>query len=191
MVGTPGKIYNLISDKDLVLNAAFGQAYTTGLYLDVEANEVHAMSPKGTWISALGLKVGQFNQETNQLMDVTTIVVRPRPASVMAKGSKDVFKFGVVEVNGLAIDTFTDGNYVVNNYVSLSIKNRSSYSRLFISAPKVSADFDAVLPPSEWEVADEVEYMHMNLKIYNIELSAQCHGLMGISNRETQVCSGS
>lgn len=185
VVGTPGKIYNLISDKDLVLNAAFGQAYTTGLYLDVDTNEVHAMAPKGTWISALGLKIGNFDQDIGNF-EITTIVVHPRPTSVATKASKDVLKFGVVEVNGLGIDSFTDGSYVVNSYISLSIKNRSSYSRLSISAPKVSADFDAVLPPSEWEVADGVQYMHMNLKIYNIELSAQCHGLMGISNRETQ-----
>ena len=59
-LGVPGRIYNLISDSvvDISLNALFSVAYTSGLATDVDTLVVTPYTAQGTWIKAIGLKVG-------------------------------------------------------------------------------------------------------------------------------------
>jgi len=187
VTGTPGKIYSLISDETFLLNAKFAQAYTTGLHIDPTTGEVRTMSPKGTWISAVALKTCKSETDSDKL-DWTSFSMFPRAPDPDDEGSKEVLKFATVEVDGEPITTFHGGKLAVTDTVTLSIKNRSSYSRVSFSSPEMTADFDAVMPPAEWDVKHDVErYMHINLKIQSIVLSDKCHGLMGVSNRAATV----
>lgn len=58
--GSPGSIYCLVEDSslDLVLNAKFAQAWTTGISLDPVQMKAQVMHAKGTWISDVGLSIG-------------------------------------------------------------------------------------------------------------------------------------
>lgn len=46
--GESGKLYALISDQNIAVNAQFGEAYTTGLTVDPETMQTSSMRQQGT-----------------------------------------------------------------------------------------------------------------------------------------------
>ena len=49
--GEAGKIYALISDENIAVNAKFGTGYTTGLTVDADTLVTSLMRPQGTWLT--------------------------------------------------------------------------------------------------------------------------------------------
>ena len=197
MTGVSGLTYNLIADEGLYINAKFGTAYTTGLFLNPDTQALQKFRPRGTWMNCIGIvfseytkaeetSVGNSDAESGITSDYASLVVSTTDSSFMELCElkpRDCLSGGSVWVNG--VENAHVGTMRLSGTSMLMMKNYKSYARVSIDSDRISAQIDVVPPPAEWQVAgeDNPQFTHLNLKLQHIALTPQANGLMGCSVR--------
>ena len=170
VTGITGHIYSIIADEGIYLNSRFETAYTSGMYLDPNSNEVKNYRPRGTWMADIGVVLGDADSEV-------TIVASKEPpteVSTCAEKPQDCFFCGVggsITVDGESL--LQVGTLQVNDDVTVKLTNLKKFSRVSISSAPLKVDLDYVPAPEEWKIDEEerAAYGHFNLKINSIVIS--------------------
>lgn len=137
VTGVVGNIYSIIADSELVINAKYSTAFTTGLYIDPVSAAVYKMRPRGTWMSEIGIVVNDLS---------VTVFVDPR--SDMEECSikpQDCLKYGSVFVNGK--ESVLVGGVASSADASVSIGNTKSSSFVSLKGENVDIEISVVPPP--------------------------------------------
>jgi len=184
VTGVSGKYYNLISDLNLMLNARFEAAYSTGMYID-DNSVVWPMRPKGTWMSEIGLRIGDLTPEDPSQLRIASLAIQASKQLEQDMGGALVgaepVKYGSVAVGGVLAMA---GETNVRDSVWLRITNTKQFSRVQFNSPDVlGIEFDIVPPPKKWNLGEDEQeqYTHINLKLQYASLSSDAHGLIGVS----------
>lgn len=75
VTGVSGHTYNIIREHGLQVNALLVTAYTTGIYLDSQIQEVRKFRPKGTWMVSIGIVMS--SSETSQPHSIVVTTEHP------------------------------------------------------------------------------------------------------------------
>ena len=138
VTGVAGKIYSLIADEELYLNARFAKAFTTGLYVDPESGAFFPMRPRGTWMSEIGAVINGFQ-----------VVISVEPSKEIDECQRkpsDCLRYGSVKVNG-ADEVHFVGTVKAPEDVDLTVFNKKSVSTLLIESEHIDMEIDVVPPP--------------------------------------------
>lgn len=184
VTGISGNYYCLISDLNLILNAKFSTAYSTGMYID-DNSVVWPMRPKGTWMSEVGLRLADNSPEDPSVLLTTNLVITASKMLTERMGGiaqkSMALKYGSVVIDGVAASA---GTVVIRDSISVNVFNNKQYTRVSLNAPDIlSIEFDIVPPPANWQLSEEeqADYSHVNLKLIYANLSNDAHGLIGVS----------
>lgn len=141
VTGVAGRIYSIIADDRLYINALYSTAFTTGVFIDPETTLVHKMRPKGTWMSQIGVVVDGFQARVS---------VNPSESSPEECQIKpdDCLRFGSIAINSNAEELhFVGGVSTQVSGLSMLVKNKKSFSTFKIKGETVELDIDIVPPP--------------------------------------------
>eukprot|EP00958_Prasinococcus_capsulatus_P019181 scaffold2334_cov357-Prasinococcus_capsulatus_cf.AAC.3 len=210
VTGISGRYYSLVSDYTLLLNAKYGIAYATGMYVD-EAKNVWPMRPRGTWITQLGITApAAISDATDDKLyiikvgiysDVTALQEDCEPHEPCKVPQYDR-KTSYLSYGGVIIG----GNWVMDSAYSWAedpttnvwFTNRKNWSTVHIVSPLLNMGVDIVPPPTGalakspadksignvgWQIPAEEKaaYTHLNLNIKSMDLSDGSHGLLGVT----------
>ena len=138
VTGVAGKIYSLIADEDLYLNARFAKAFTTGVFADPESGAFHKMHPRGTWMAEIGAVINGFQ-----------VVISVEPSQEIdecLRKPADCLRYGSVKVND-ADEVHFVGTVKAPEDVDLTLSNKKSVSTLLIESEHLEMEIDVVPPP--------------------------------------------
>ena len=178
--GEAGKIYALISDENIAVNAKFGTGYTTGLTVDADTLVTSLMRPQGTWLTEAAVILGDH---------VIEMSIAKSPLENLCPTEdrlKTCFFGGSIKVD--YDDVIRTGALPVGDGVSVEISNKGSFGRVDIHANKgwrFEGSLDYVPAPASWKLEEEAaaDLAHINFKIKKIALSSEAHGVIGQTSR--------
>ena len=137
VTGIVGKVYSIIADADLVINARYATAFTTGLYIDPVTTDVHKMRPRGTWMNEIGVVSGGLS---------LTVFVDPRSQTEECSiKPQDCLKCGSVFVNGK--EAVLIGGVDSKSDVVVVTGNTKSSSFVSLKGESVDMEINIVPPP--------------------------------------------
>ena len=188
VTGTSGRIYSLVADRTLYINAMFSTAYTTGIHLDSEL-QVQKFRPHGTWMSDIAIIALASNASAVSLVasvsqmaethseDASTDLCTLKPG--------ECFHEGIVSVNGKSY--LFVGSYTFGPDFKFRLLKMKSFGRVTLQASKTELAIDFVPPPVEWNIqsneGERAQFSHLNLKLIRMELSPTANGLLGCTVR--------
>jgi len=175
-------VYNIIRDDTIFVNSMFLTAYTTGLHINPETQEVQKFRPKGTWMGAVGVTLVDPTTSDKFAVTITTEESNTFTEICQIK-PKECIVGGSVAIDG--VESIVTGVYKLGTVGTVTLKNHKSFGRVSISSDNFKADIDFVPPPAEWELANEdvAEYSHLNLRLKEVYLSEEANGVLGCSVR--------
>lgn len=142
MTGIVGKIYSIIADFDLVINARYTTAFTTGIYIDPVTTVVHKMRPRGTWMSEIGVVSGGL---------CLSVYVNPRSQTEECSVKpQDCLTYGSVFVNGR--EALLTGRVESKSDVAVVIGNTKSSSFASLKGENVDMKISIIPPPQVGEL---------------------------------------
>lgn len=138
VTGVAGRIYSLIADTTLFINAKYETAFTTGMFIDPLTGRVFNMHPRGTWMTQVGIVMHDL---------ALHISVNPREETEECRlKPKDCLTHGSVTINR-AESVYLVGGVQLTENAHVRLSNKKSFSTVAASLDQLDIQIDIVPPP--------------------------------------------